>query len=72
MGETYWGSNTRSEDCFLIFPTPTHTHISDTHSHGYGHFGTATCIVSDLLENQIIEWVGAFGTVTDSGKIMTF
>jgi hypothetical protein len=51
----------------LRFPTPTQTHVSDTHMHGYGHFGTATCGVSSLLENRIIEWVGAF-----SSKIMAF
>jgi hypothetical protein len=51
---------------------PTHTHVSDAHSHSYDHFGTATCRVSGLLENQVIERVGAFGTVTDSSKTMTF
>jgi hypothetical protein len=51
---------------------PTQTHVSDAHNHSYGHFGTAMCGVSGLLKNWIIEWVGVFGTVTDSGKIMTF
>jgi hypothetical protein len=56
----------------LSFPTLTHTQVSDAHSHGYGHFGTTTCGVSGLLKNQIIERVGAFGTVMDRGNIMTF
>jgi hypothetical protein len=42
--------NMSSEGHLLRFPTPTHIHISDAHSHGYGHFGTATCGVSGLLE----------------------
>jgi hypothetical protein len=57
MGETYQGIHTRSEYNFLSFLMPTQTHVSDTHSHGYGHFSTATCGVSGLLENQVIEWV---------------
>jgi hypothetical protein len=32
-------------------------HIYDAHNHGYGHFGTAMCGVSDLLENWVIERV---------------
>jgi hypothetical protein len=72
MGQTCWGLNTRSEDHLLSFLTPTQTHISDIHSHGYGHFGTATCGVRGLLKNRIIERAGAFATITDSGKIMTF
>jgi hypothetical protein len=51
---------------------PTHTHVSDTHNHCYDHFGTASCGVSGLLKNWINERVKAFGTVTDSGEIMTF
>jgi hypothetical protein len=39
-----------SEGHLLIFSMPTHTHVSDTHRHSYGHFGTATCGVSSLLE----------------------
>jgi hypothetical protein len=72
MGETCWVRNTRSEAHLLSFSTPTQTHVSDVHSHGYGHFSTATCGVSSLWKNWIIERVGAFGTVTDSSKIMTF
>jgi hypothetical protein len=48
--ETCWDVNTDSEAHFLSFPMPTHTHVSNTHSHSYGHFGTATCGVSGLLE----------------------
>jgi hypothetical protein len=48
--ETCWGVNMDSKGHLLSFPMPTHTHVSDTHSHGYGHFGTATCGVSSLLE----------------------
>jgi hypothetical protein len=51
---------------------PTQTHVSDAHSHGYGHFSTATRGVSGLQKNRIIERVGAFDTITDSSKIMTF
>jgi hypothetical protein len=36
---------------------PTQTHVSNAHSLGYGHFGTATCGVSGLLEIQVIELV---------------
>jgi hypothetical protein len=72
MGETCWGLNTRSKAHLFSFLTPTQTHVSDAHNHSYGHFGTAMCGVSGLLKNWIIEWVGVFGTVTDSGKIMTF
>jgi hypothetical protein len=72
IGETCWGLNTRSEADLLSFLTPTQTHVFDAHSHGYGHFGTATCGVSSLLKNGIIEWVGALGMVIDSAKIMTF
>jgi hypothetical protein len=72
ISETCYGLHTRSEYHLLSFPTPTQTHVSDAHSHSYGHFGTATCGVSGLLKNHIIERVGAFGTITDSGKIMTF
>jgi hypothetical protein len=72
MGETCWGLNTRYEAHSLIFLTPTQTHVSDAHRHSYGRFGSATCGVSGLLKNRVIERVGAFGTVTDSGKIMTF
>jgi hypothetical protein len=72
MGETCWGLNTISEDHFLSFPTPTQAHVSDAHNHGYGYFSTATCGVSGLLKNRIIERVGAFGTIMDNGKIMTF
>jgi hypothetical protein len=57
MGETCRGLHTRSEDHFLSFPTPMQTHISDDHSHSYGHFGTATCRVSSLLEIRVIEQV---------------
>jgi hypothetical protein len=67
----FWGRrSTRGSE--LSFPTPTRTHVSDAHSHGYGHFDIATCGVSGSLKNWVIEQVGAFGTVTDSGKIMTF
>jgi hypothetical protein len=66
---TYWSY---SEDHLLGFSAPTHTHVSDTHNHGYGHFGTTTCGVSGLLENQFHEWVEAFGTVINSGEIKTF
>jgi hypothetical protein len=72
MGETYWGLNTRSEYYLLSFPTLTLTHISYAHSHVYDHFGTATCGVCGLLENRIIERDGAFGTVRNNIKIMTF
>jgi hypothetical protein len=72
MGETCRGLNTRSEDHLLSFSTPTQTHISDAHSHSYGHFGTATCGVSGLLENRVIERIEAFGTFMDSNKIMIF
>jgi hypothetical protein len=72
MSETYWGLNTCSEAYLPRFLTPTQTHVSDTHSHDYGHFGTVTCGASGLLENWVIEWVGAFGTFTDSIKIITF
>jgi hypothetical protein len=51
---------------------PTQIHISNTHGNGYGHFGTATCRVSGLLENRVIERVETFGTFTDRGKIITF
>jgi hypothetical protein len=43
----------------LNFSTPTQTHNSDTHSHGYGHFSTAMCGVSGLLQNRVKEQVGA-------------
>jgi hypothetical protein len=59
MNETCWGQNTRSENHFLSFPTPTQRHVSDAHSHSYGHFSTATCGVSSLLENWVIERVEA-------------
>jgi hypothetical protein len=72
VGESCWGLNTRSEDHLLSFSMPPQTHIPNAHSHGYGHFSTATRRVSGLLENRVIERVGAFGTITDSGKIMTF
>jgi hypothetical protein len=71
-GETCWALNTRSEAHLLSFPMPTQTHISDAHNHSYGHFSTTTYGVSGLLENRIIEQVAAFGTVTNSGKIMNF
>jgi hypothetical protein len=45
-----WGLNMDSVDHLLSFLTPTHTHVSGAHSHSYGHFGTATCGVSGLLE----------------------
>jgi hypothetical protein len=57
MGETCRGLHTRYEDHLPNFPTPTQTHIFVAHSHGYGHFGTATCGVSSLLENRVIEGV---------------
>jgi hypothetical protein len=72
MGETCWDLNTRSEAHLLSFLMSTQTHVFGAHNHGYGHFGTATCGVSGLLKNWIIEQVGAFGTVMDSGKIMIF
>jgi hypothetical protein len=72
MGETCWGLNTRPEAHFLSFSMRTHTHVSDMHSHSYAHFDTATFGVSGLLKNRVIERVGAFGTVMDSSKIMTF
>jgi hypothetical protein len=56
-GENCWGLHTRSEDHLLSFLAPTQTHVSDAHSHGYGHFGTATCGVSSLLEIRVIERV---------------
>jgi hypothetical protein len=67
MGETCWDMNTRSEAHLLRFLTPTQTHVSNAHRHGYGHFSTATCGVSSLLKNWIIERVGAFGMIMDSG-----
>jgi hypothetical protein len=70
--ESCWGVNIDSEGHLFRFSTPTHTHVSDVHSHGYGHFGTATCGVSDLLKNRINKRVETFDTVTGSGKIMTF
>jgi hypothetical protein len=72
VGESCWGLNTRSEYHLPSFPMPPETHVSDAHIHGYGHFGTTTCGVSGLLENRVIEQVGAFGMITDSSKIMTF
>jgi hypothetical protein len=57
MGDTCWSLHTTSEDHLLSFLTPTQTHVSDAHSHGYGHFGTATCVVSGLLEIRVIERV---------------
>jgi hypothetical protein len=51
---------------------PTQTHVSGTHSQGYDHFGTATCGVSDSLKQRFNKQVGAFGTLTDSNKIITF
>jgi hypothetical protein len=72
MDEACWGLNTRSEDHLFSFLMATQTHISDAHSHSFGHFGTAMCGVSSLLKNQVIERIGAFGTVMDNGKIMTF
>jgi hypothetical protein len=71
MGETCQGLHTRYEDHFLIFPTPTETHISDAHNYGYGHFGTATCGVSGLLQNRVNEQIDTFGTIMDSGQIAT-
>jgi hypothetical protein len=64
--------NTDSVGNLLSFSTPTSTHISDTHSHGYGHFGTPTCGVQWSAGNRFDKWFEAFGTVTDSGEIMTF
>jgi hypothetical protein len=32
-------------------------HIFDAHSHSYGHFHSAMCGVSGLLENRVIEEV---------------
>jgi hypothetical protein len=72
MGETCRGLNKRSNDHFLSFPTPTQIHISDAHSHSYGHFSTATCGASGLLENRVIERIEVFGTFMNSTKIMTF
>jgi hypothetical protein len=57
MGVTCQGLHTRSEDHFLSFLTHTQTHVSDAHSHGYGYFSTATCGVSSLLKNRVMEWV---------------
>jgi hypothetical protein len=71
IGETGWSLHTRSEDHLLSFPTPTQTHVSDINRHSYGHFSTATCGVSGLLENRVIEQVEAFGTFMDNDKIMT-
>jgi hypothetical protein len=71
MRETCWGLNTDSEGHLLCFSLPTHTHVSDTHSHSYGYFGTAMCRVSGLLENRFHGRVGAFGTFTESGEIIT-
>jgi hypothetical protein len=71
VAESCWSLNRKSEDHFLSFPKPPQLHVSDAHSHSYGHFGTATCGVSGLLENWVIERVEAFGTFTDSGKIRT-
>jgi hypothetical protein len=72
VDETGWDANKRSEAHLLSFPTPTQRHISHSNGHSYGHFGTTTCGVSGLLKNRIIERVGAFGMVRDSGKITTF
>jgi hypothetical protein len=72
MGETCWGLNTKSEAHLLRFPTPIETHVSDADSHVHGHFVTATCGVSGLLKNRVIERIGAFGSVTDIGNITTF
>jgi hypothetical protein len=71
MGETCRGLHTRSEDHLLSFLTSRQTHISDTHSHGYGYFGTATCGVSGLLWNRVNERIDTFGTIMDSGQIVT-
>jgi hypothetical protein len=71
MGDTCWGLHTRSEDHLLSFPTPIQTHVSDTHSHGYDHFGTAMCGVSGLLQNRVNERIDTFGTIMDSGQIVT-
>jgi hypothetical protein len=72
VGESCWGLNTRSEDHLLSFSTSPQTHVSNAHNHGYGHFGIATCRVSSVLENRVIERVGDFGTITDNSKITTF
>jgi hypothetical protein len=72
ISETCWGMNTSSEAYLLRFATPTQTQFSDAHNHNYGPFGTTTCGVSGLLENQIIERVGAFGTFMDRNMITTF
>jgi hypothetical protein len=72
MSETGWGLNTRSEGHLLSFLTPTQTHVSNIHNDGYGHFGTDTCGVSNSLKNQVNKQVGAFDTITDSDKIITF
>jgi hypothetical protein len=42
-----------SEGHLLRFSMPTHTHLSDTRIHSYGHFSTATCRVSGLLEIRL-------------------